>query len=174
MVGKRQSVPSFMRRLVFRRDDYKCVKCGKTKGIQVHHIIPVYMGGKDAEGNGVTLCEGCHAYAPDNPIQFFKWAAHHLPPDMERAMSLSKIFISLLFYKYKMSDKTEEANNLIDDLGMSMWKIYVSNDINGMADLFRKLEKETEEDDEDAKTTTEQRPILPDNPQADGGKKEVA
>jgi hypothetical protein len=130
------------------------------------------MGGTDVEGNGITLCEGCHTYAPDNPIELFKWASRHLPPDIERAMSLSKIFISLLFHKYKMTEKTEEANNLIDEIGNDMWKVFVSNDISKMSDLFRKIEHM--EEDDNAKTTTEQRPILPDNPQADGGKKEVA
>jgi len=33
-----------------------CVKCGKTKGIEAHHIIP----GLEELDNLVTLCHACH------------------------------------------------------------------------------------------------------------------
>ena len=47
------------------RDGNKCVICGATEDLHVHHIIPV---SNDTEkkyiynvGNGVTLCSKCHA-----------------------------------------------------------------------------------------------------------------
>lgn len=47
------------------RDKNKCVICGSTEDLHVHHIIPV---SQDPEkkyvytvGNGVTLCSRCHA-----------------------------------------------------------------------------------------------------------------
>lgn len=172
-MSKRQPIPSAMRRSVFRRDDYRCVKCGRTHDLQVHHIVPVYMGGGDNEGNGITLCYKCHLFAPDNPVALFKWAVKHLPPDMEQAVSLSKIFISLIFHKYNMKDKTKEAEALIDELSADMWGIFVSNDISKMSDLFRKIEAQNKEDDLNAETTNEQRQILPNDTKTNGGKEEV-
>ena len=40
----------------YARDGYKCVDCGKTNGLEAHHIVP------DIEeiDNLVTLCRSCH------------------------------------------------------------------------------------------------------------------
>ena len=40
----------------YERDGYKCVDCGKTKGIEAHHIIPEI----EELNNLVTLCHACH------------------------------------------------------------------------------------------------------------------
>jgi len=40
-----------------------CIACGRTKGLQVHHVIPVHVdpGGELDPGNLVTLCgDPCH------------------------------------------------------------------------------------------------------------------
>lgn len=45
---------------ILKRDDYKCVICGKGKKdgveLQVDHIKPRYLGGKATIENGQTLC----------------------------------------------------------------------------------------------------------------------
>lgn len=40
----------------------KCVLCGNTT-IDVHHIVPRSMGGKDCEDNLIALCFDCHLKA---------------------------------------------------------------------------------------------------------------
>lgn len=56
------------------RDNITCQDCGKfmayqnehgvfipvDRGAEVHHIIPVGMGGSDAPDNLITLCHDCH------------------------------------------------------------------------------------------------------------------
>lgn len=41
----------------------RCVICGKFKGtkIEVHHLIPVAMGGSNDFDNAIPLCFDCHA-----------------------------------------------------------------------------------------------------------------
>jgi len=53
---------------VLERDNYRCVRCGRKKNLEVHHLIPVNRC--KAEGlehlitdprNADTLCHRCHA-----------------------------------------------------------------------------------------------------------------
>lgn len=49
---------------VKRRDGYRCKKCGSSKNLEVHHIIPISQGGKTVLINLITLCEKCHSRQP--------------------------------------------------------------------------------------------------------------
>jgi len=53
-----------LRDKIFRRDNFKCVYCGRGKsdGVKLHvdHIIPVSKGGSSNEDNLQTLCEECN------------------------------------------------------------------------------------------------------------------
>jgi 5-methylcytosine-specific restriction endonuclease McrA len=51
---------SNLRNRVFKRDGYKCVKCGFTKNLTVDHITPKHAGGLDELSNLRTLCALCH------------------------------------------------------------------------------------------------------------------
>lgn len=44
------------------RDGWKCVKCGSTKHLQVHHInaYSLYPEQRYDVSNGITLCYDCH------------------------------------------------------------------------------------------------------------------
>ena len=60
---------------VKKRAGYKCERCGKTKYLQAHHIIPRtnYALRYDLE-NGVALCRACHLYwAHKDVIAFTMW-----------------------------------------------------------------------------------------------------
>lgn len=48
------------RRLVQQRDGYRCVVCGATERLEVHHIVPRRLGGSNDPVNLVTLCAACH------------------------------------------------------------------------------------------------------------------
>ncbi len=40
----------------------QCARCGSTKNLEQHHIIPKSEGGSDDASNLQWLCEGCHDY----------------------------------------------------------------------------------------------------------------
>jgi len=65
---KRNPIESRLRHEVFKRDDYKCKECGKTKKESVlhcDHIIPVSQGGTDELDNLQTLCAECNLAKSD-------------------------------------------------------------------------------------------------------------
>lgn len=49
-----------LRIAVMKRDGSRCVRCGKTSPLNIHHIIPWDDGGLTVESNLVVLCETCH------------------------------------------------------------------------------------------------------------------
>lgn len=54
---------------VLIRDLNLCRACGMS-GKEVHHIIPMIMGGRDEIDNMITLCSECHRFAPNTPEEF--------------------------------------------------------------------------------------------------------
>lgn len=64
-----RSIPDLIRSNVLRRDGYKCTQCGWSHAewnpsdprfLELHHIRFHVKGGKNVEGNLVTLCTVCH------------------------------------------------------------------------------------------------------------------
>ena len=50
-----------VRRAVFRRDGWKCRRCGKRGRLEAHHEPPLRKGADPYDLAGiVTLCRGCH------------------------------------------------------------------------------------------------------------------
>jgi len=61
--------------LVLKRDNYKCQRCGSTKELNCHHIIPESVDpqlGADVE-NCITFCKQCHIFIHTN----IKWCTAH-------------------------------------------------------------------------------------------------
>jgi len=66
--NKRHPIDSKLRHEVFKRDDYTCVECGKSKTeITLHadHVLPVSQGGTDELSNLQTLCRDCNLTKSD-------------------------------------------------------------------------------------------------------------
>ncbi len=62
--------------MVFKRDNYKCLCCGKEKTdgkrirLEVDHIIPVKFGGQTTFENSQTLCSVCNKAKGVNEVNF--------------------------------------------------------------------------------------------------------
>ena len=56
------TIPPRVRREVLARDRHRCQApgCGRTRFLEVHHIIPRNRGGANRADNLVTLCGSCH------------------------------------------------------------------------------------------------------------------
>lgn len=58
-VSKRR-ITSCLRRLVWRKAEGQCEKCGSRRALQVDHIKPKSMGGEDDVANLRLLCRACN------------------------------------------------------------------------------------------------------------------
>lgn len=54
---------------VFRRDDWKCRKCGFRDGLHPHHIVYKSKGGTDTMDNIITLCWRCHRDVHEHKVR---------------------------------------------------------------------------------------------------------
>ncbi len=62
-INKRDPIESRLRHEVFKRDNYKCLECAKSKKettLHCDHILPVAQGGSDELDNLQTLCQACN------------------------------------------------------------------------------------------------------------------
>ena len=66
-----------LRRRCLDRDDWRCVKCGSPRDLEMHHKVSLAAGGDPlALDNVLMLCAGCHIAAHRGDYQ---------PRDPERA-----------------------------------------------------------------------------------------
>lgn len=71
---------------ILRRDQFRCVKCGRTDGLQVDHITPIREGGEEFEScNLQTLCRRCHGRKTREEVH------GPLDPERERWRDLIKL-----------------------------------------------------------------------------------
>jgi hypothetical protein len=57
----KKPIPAKLRWAVFRRDGYRCVKCGCDEDLTADHIHPEVKGGRTGIGNLQTLCRPCNS-----------------------------------------------------------------------------------------------------------------
>lgn len=57
----RRPITDEVRRLVYSRDDYRCVVCGSTEKLSCDHVIPWSHGGSDDQSNLQTMCISCNS-----------------------------------------------------------------------------------------------------------------
>ena len=63
---ERGKVTNKMRFLIYKRDGYRCRKCGSEKDLEIDHIVPIAKGGKSTLDNLQTLCKKCNKEKSSN------------------------------------------------------------------------------------------------------------
>lgn len=58
----KKKIPTSIRSVVFRRDNYRCRGCGlaDSRHLEADHVIPESLGGPTTPDNLVTLCGACN------------------------------------------------------------------------------------------------------------------
>lgn len=119
----KETIPNNMRVKVLVRDGFKCAKCGSKKTLEIHHIIPKYNGGRNELFNLVTLCSVCHFFAPDNPIELFRYLSNPNRPAVDLAMDIAeKVFVTAV-----MLEKEDYENAKADPV--QFWRTRYKKDI---------------------------------------------
>lgn len=85
----------FNNRMLFRRDNYTCMYCGKQfahTDLTRDHIVPRSKGGKDVWGNVVAACRRCNQFKADRAPEDAGMALLAVPfkPNVYEAMFLSQ------------------------------------------------------------------------------------
>ena len=65
-----------LRRSVLKRDGSRCLLCGASDRLTMHHIRPRALGGFDIEPNLMTVCGDCHQqlhYLAHRLANLFLW-----------------------------------------------------------------------------------------------------
>ena len=47
-------------------NQFVCHRCGSTNELEIHHMIPIGIGGTNDTGNLIILCHKCHAERSNN------------------------------------------------------------------------------------------------------------
>lgn len=95
-VPQKQTRPSFTRRNVFLRDEYKCQYCNKrfhTADLSLDHVVPRSMGGLLSWDNAVTCCKQCNGRKGSTPLSDLEYIGMKLkrPPSCPSQMELAAI-----------------------------------------------------------------------------------
>ena len=83
-----------VRQRVFERDGYRCVRCGKTEGLQAAHILPKghYPRLRFELDNILSLDVGCHLYwAHKDPLGFTEFINTKYPGLAERLQVMDRM-----------------------------------------------------------------------------------
>ena len=57
---KRKHNPKAVKNAVLKRDNYRCVKCGSTRNLEIDHKVSLANGGTNHIDNLQTLCQDCN------------------------------------------------------------------------------------------------------------------
>lgn len=57
----KQSIPHSLKWKIWKRDGFKCVKCGTDENLSIDHIKPESFGGTLEIENLQTLCKSCNS-----------------------------------------------------------------------------------------------------------------
>lgn len=91
-----RSLDALVREIVFKRDGYRCVRCGKVPTetvLQLSHIIPKGRAKRlrFEPLNCMCMCIGCHLYGwHKDPIEAFRWFNEKYPGRYEQLQIMER------------------------------------------------------------------------------------
>jgi hypothetical protein len=68
-INKKKAIPQKVKDYVFRRDQGRCVCCGKNNKLSFHHLENRFEGGAHDPSKIVLLCITCHSLYHLNEIE---------------------------------------------------------------------------------------------------------
>lgn len=67
----------------------KCINCGATENLELHHVVPLALGGNDIESNKVYLCVKCHCLIHNKDLSMSRLATESI--NFKKAVSEGRV-----------------------------------------------------------------------------------
>jgi len=109
--GKMNPRSMFYDEKVKLQADKCCVYCGKTRNLQIDHIIPKNKGGKDAGENLVWACRSCNASKNDTDLMEWYNKKGEFPP-LRILRNYMKLVIQYCNENNVMEEQVSESHKL--------------------------------------------------------------
>jgi len=91
------------------RSSERCELCGSSRGLEVHHIVPISLGGPDERDNMILLCQRCHGMLTPKSIL----TRLGIKRTKERNM-LCAFAVEFLEEVDRQAEDTHTANDILD------------------------------------------------------------
>lgn len=100
-----------LRAQIIERDNKRCLKCGRSTDLEVHHIHGILYGGTDEPENLATLCHVCHlewdVCESGLNLPFDEWVK--MPP----------YILLFAMYKFAGEQRSRSAGDIRDEIDRS-------------------------------------------------------
>jgi len=60
IIINRKTISEELRNKVYKKYNFKCVKCGSTENLEIDHLVPFSLGGRTELENLQLLCKKCN------------------------------------------------------------------------------------------------------------------
>lgn len=74
---KHKYVSKQVREEVYRMYGNRCINCGDSKNIELHHVVPLEIGGNDVTTNMVPLRHACHKAVTHHDLTLSTFSREH-------------------------------------------------------------------------------------------------
>lgn len=72
-----RKISKVTRARVLKKYGNMCINCGSTEEIELHHVVPLEIGGYDIESNIVPLCYYCHKAVTHHELLLYTTGRQH-------------------------------------------------------------------------------------------------
>lgn len=116
---RNSSIYSLFKDAVIKKDCGKCIVCGSTQNIQVHHLYPfsIFIADRFNENNGVCVCRNHHSTAVQGSFHSIFGTHNNTPEQFEYYVNEKRqeLGIKEPFDVYKYMNPYDADDMEIDD-----------------------------------------------------------
>lgn len=90
---KRNKISLRTRNLIYNKFNGRCAYCGyREKDLEIDHLVPLHLGGKDVISNMMPACHLCNRYKADKTIEEFRESLRRITENFGSKFAIAKNF----------------------------------------------------------------------------------
>src|SRR5258708_3941447 len=86
---ERRGISQTTREELLKKANFRCVMCGSSGPLELHHIVPISVGGTSDPSNLTVLCANCNRLAASGPLELH--FVHYLASLIQQHPSFSRV-----------------------------------------------------------------------------------